>query len=183
MAKKKASSGTSAGGFLLMDSSLRPLWLNAEAAQILSYPAKPDRANALNHSLGEKIRTSLANQSSPQSRSVTEVQSGRRRYLCRAFLLESYGKQSNHQGVAVLLERSPLGLIALSRVSEQFKLTQQEGEVLEFLLLGLTSKEIANHMQISVNTVKVYLRLVMAKMGVSTRSGILGKIMTTTTPP
>lgn len=179
MAKKKAPCGASAAGFLLMDTSLRPLWFNGEAAQILSYPAKPDRQRALDHSLGEKIRTSLRNQSSPQSPSVTELQSGRRRYLCRAFFLESYGKESNRQGVAVLLDRSPLGLIALSRVSEQFKLTRREREALEFLLLGLTSKEIANHMGISANTVKVYLRLIMAKMGVSTRSGIFGKIVTT----
>jgi DNA-binding CsgD family transcriptional regulator len=31
-------------------------------------------------------------------------------------------------------------------------------------------------MKISANTVKVFLRLVMVKMGVSTRSGIVGKI-------
>ncbi len=180
MAKKKAPGGTSAAGFLLTDPSLCPLWFNAAAAQILSYPAKPDRARVSDNTFGEKIRTSLGEQSSPESPSVTEFRSGRRRYLCRAFRLESYGKGSNQQGVAILLERSPLGLIALSRVSEQFKLSRREREALEFLLLGLTSKEIANHMQISANTVKVYLRLIMAKMGVSTRSGIFAKIVTTT---
>jgi len=46
----------------------------------------------------------------------------------------------------------------------------------EFLLQGLTSKEIANRMGISPNTVKAFLRLVMVKMKVSTRSGIAGKI-------
>jgi DNA-binding CsgD family transcriptional regulator len=34
----------------------------------------------------------------------------------------------------------------------------------------------ADRMKISPNTVKSFLRLVMVKMGVSTRSGILGKI-------
>jgi hypothetical protein len=46
----------------------------------------------------------------------------------------------------------------------------------EFLLQGLTSKEIANRMNISVNTVKAFLRLIMVKMNVSTRSGIAGKV-------
>jgi DNA-binding CsgD family transcriptional regulator len=45
------------------------------------------------------------------------------------------------------------------------------------LLQGLTSKEIAQRMGISPNTVKAFLRLVMVKMGVSTRSGIVGKIV------
>ena len=44
------------------------------------------------------------------------------------------------------------------------------------LLQGLTSKEIAVRMGISPNTVKAFLRLVMVKMGVSTRSGIVGRI-------
>jgi len=33
-------------------------------------------------------------------------------------------------------------------------------------------------MSISTNTVKAFLRLIMIKMGVSTRSGILGKAIT-----
>jgi hypothetical protein len=47
----------------------------------------------------------------------------------------------------------------------------------EFLLQGLTSKEIATRMQISPNTVKAFVRLVMVKMKVSTRSGITGKVV------
>jgi len=44
------------------------------------------------------------------------------------------------------------------------------------LTLGLTSKEIASRMNISPNTVKAFFRMVMTKMLVSTRSGIVGKI-------
>jgi len=65
---------------------------------------------------------------------------------------------------------------ALAEISEQFDLTQRERETVEFLLQGLTSKEIATRMQISPNTVKAFLRLVMVKMKVSTRSGIAGKL-------
>jgi DNA-binding CsgD family transcriptional regulator len=65
---------------------------------------------------------------------------------------------------------------ALSEISEQFDLTHRERETVEFLLQGLTSKEIATRMKISPNTVKAFLRLVMVKMKVSTRSGIAGKI-------
>jgi len=43
--------------------------------------------------------------------------------------------------------------------------------------MGLTSKEIAQRMQVSPNTVKVFLRSIMNKMSVCTRSGILGKLM------
>jgi DNA-binding CsgD family transcriptional regulator len=77
----------------------------------------------------------------------------------------------------VLLERdASSSYSALEEVSEQFDLTQRERETVEFLLQGLTSKEIATRMQISPNTVKAFLRLVMVKMKVSTRSGIAGKL-------
>jgi DNA-binding CsgD family transcriptional regulator len=56
-------------------------------------------------------------------------------------------------------------------------LTQREQETVKLLLQGLTSKEIAGRMGISANTVKAFVRLVMIKMGVSTRSGIAGKIV------
>jgi len=67
----------------------------------------------------------------------------------------------------------------LSQVSQQFNLTQREREVLEYLLQGLSSKEIANRMNISSNTVKAFLRLIMIKTGVSSRSAIVEKIMMT----
>ena len=48
---------------------------------------------------------------------------------------------------------------------------------MRFLVEGLASKEIAARMQISPNTVKVFLRLAMMKMGVSSRSGIMSKFI------
>ena len=50
--------------------------------------------------------------------------------------------------------------------------------MLLYLLEGLTSKQIAERMSISTNTVKAFLRLIMIKMDVSTRSGIVGKAVT-----
>jgi len=47
----------------------------------------------------------------------------------------------------------------------------------QFLREGFTSKEIAQRMNISPNTVKAFIRLVMVKMGASTRSGIVGMIV------
>jgi DNA-binding CsgD family transcriptional regulator len=67
--------------------------------------------------------------------------------------------------------------MAVTELGEQFDLTARERETVEYLLQGLTSKEIAVRMQISPNTVKAFLRLVMVKMGVSTRSGIVGKMV------
>ena len=48
---------------------------------------------------------------------------------------------------------------------------------MQYLLQGLSSKEIANRMDVSPNTVKTFLRLIMIKMGVSSRAAIVAKVI------
>jgi DNA-binding NarL/FixJ family response regulator len=78
--------------------------------------------------------------------------------------------------IGLLLEREAGKAADISGVAEQFQLTRREQQTVGLLTLGLTSKEIATRMNISPNTVKTFFRLVMTKMGVSTRAGIVGKI-------
>jgi DNA-binding CsgD family transcriptional regulator len=86
----------------------------------------------------------------------------------------------SQSSLAVFLERGSSGSIPMAQVAEKFKLTTREQEVLQFLSEGgLTTKEIAARIGISPNTVKAFLHLIMLKMGVTTRSGILGKAITT----
>ncbi|MGA2981862.1 MAG: LuxR C-terminal-related transcriptional regulator [Terriglobales bacterium] len=108
---------------------------------------------------------------------VKEFKSGKRRYICKSFQVACNGNNSLQPAFAVLLERDAASSHStLADMCAQFDLTQREGETVEFLLQGLTSKEIGTRMQISPNTVKAFIRLVMVKMKVSTRSRIVGKI-------
>ncbi len=50
------------------------------------------------------------------------------------------------------------------------KLTSRESEVLKHLTNGLSDKEIANELSLSINTVKWYNRRIYAKLGVSNRT-------------
>ena len=77
--------------------------------------------------------------------------------------------------MAVLLERSGQRAFDAAQVAAQFNLTPREQETLRYLMQGLTNKEIGQRMHISPNTVKAFLKLIMTKMGVSTRSGIVGR--------
>jgi DNA-binding CsgD family transcriptional regulator len=178
LAKKGESAPKATAGFLLTDSSMRPVLFNAEAIEILSYP---DKLAKLTHSdvlLAAKIRSTLVSQqASGKSPFVTEFRSGRRRYFCRTFFVDSHAKDPSGACVAALLERGPSGLAPLSQASRQFNLTQREREALGHLLQGLTIKGIANRMDISPNTVKAFLRMIMIKTGVSSRSAMVSKII------
>ena len=165
-------------GFLLLDAELNPIASNGPALQILCFPSGPDRIKQPKVFLADRVRTALVdhkNQTGPTF--VKEFKSGKRRYICKSFQVDCNGHSTVHPAFAVMLERDAASSFsALTEISQEFDLTQRERETVEYLMQGLTSKEIATRMNISPNTVKAFLRLVMVKMKVSTRSGIAGKI-------
>ena len=77
----------------------------------------------------------------------------------------------------IVVERGRSASLALSQVSQQFRLTQREQETVTLLLQGLANKEMADRMRVTPNTVKVFLRLVMTKMGVTSRCAIAAKVL------
>jgi len=161
-----------------MDSALNPILMNTEAEQILNYPDRFVKDDHVVLCAAIKIRSYSRTPLSDELPFVTEFRSGRRRYYCRAFVVDSNDvKDPSDPCVAVLLERGPSALTSLSRVSLRFSLTPREEEALQYLLQGLSSKEIANRMSISPNTVKAFLRLLMIKLGVSSRSAVVVKIL------
>lgn len=167
-------------GFLLLDASLRPIFVNRIAAEILCYPQKPEAHKNLYAFLASKIHSTLFSaQPSPGPALVKEFLSGKRRYQCRAYRVDAQGHGGAQASAAVLLERYSAASLSIGQVSERFHLTTREQEVFRHLLVGRTTKEIATGMEISPHTVKAFLRMIMVKMGVSTRSGIVGKAFTT----
>jgi DNA-binding CsgD family transcriptional regulator len=173
---------------LLLTSSLDTVAYNWEAAQILAFPDDPERLKRLSAFLASQIRSKLSTGSSKNSKNkkgqqfVSVFKSGIRTYQCRAVNLHP-GKMGSGTGattIALLLERQPPAALLLKRrIWEEFELTHRERQTVELVLQGMTTKEIAGSLNVSPNTVKTYLRLIMTKMRVATRSGIVGKILAT----
>jgi DNA-binding NarL/FixJ family response regulator len=171
--------GLGADGFLLLDESMNPIVANPIAIQILAYPQKAELEKDLDSYILKKIRSDLVDRQSNSAMAlVSRFQSGRRSYSCRSFPVSSVKNGHPQASLAVILERSSARSALLAQSFDRFNLTAREQEVARFLLHGLTSKEIGTRMQISPNTVKAFLRLIMVKMGVSTRSAIVGKALT-----
>ena len=171
------SMAPSTNGFLLLDAGLNLIAANDPALQILCFPSGADRIKQPKVFLADRVRTTLLDQGNQDGPAfVKEFKSGRRRYLCKNFRVDCNGHYPVQPAFAVLLERTAAESNGLLEISQRFDLTQRERETVELLLQGLTSKEIATRMKISPNTVKAFLRLVMVKMKVSTRSGIAGKV-------
>lgn len=168
-------------GLIVVDNSLGVVAYNGEAVHILTYPDLPEKIRHLDSWLTNKIRVDLAGKQSPP-RFVEEFRSARRMYHCRSFPLDVRSQNGNGTSASggmlvVLLERRSNEAVRISEISQKFGLTAREQETVQYLLEGFTSKEIAQRMKISPNTVKAFLRLVMVKMNVSTRSGIIGRFV------
>jgi DNA-binding CsgD family transcriptional regulator len=165
-------------GVLLLDSQLRAVHHTAEAAAILEYPGKPRDTPPLDKVL-PAIHSQLTISTGPAPPPSLEFRSGRRRYHCRAFHLDSNGRDSPGGGpkIVVILERPLARAPDIAKWCESFQLTGRESETVILLMRGLTSKEIADEMRISPSTVKSFLKLVMTKVGATSRTGIIAKIL------
>jgi DNA-binding CsgD family transcriptional regulator len=173
-------SAPTARGVMLVDAGFRVVASNPEVLQILTFPECPEQINDLDGWVANRLGSNLEQRHS-SSGMAGEVRSARRTYLCRSFLLDPVVSPKDKSAQSgrlqiVMIERKSHEATSIGEVSERFGLTPRERETVEYLLEGYTSKEIAQRMNISANTVKAFIRLVMTKMGVSTRSGIVGKV-------
>ena len=168
-------------GVLLLDAQLRLIRHTAEAATILAYPRTARESVPLDAVL-PATRSQLTSHSRVASGASLEFTSGRRRYGCRAYVLDTCSHASGAPGdhhqpkIVVILERVFRHPPDVTRWSEVFQLTSRECETVRYLLKGLSTREIAGKMSISPSTVKSFLKLVMVKVGAATRTGIIAKV-------
>lgn len=165
-------------GILMIDFSLNIIAADRGATAILYDPNRPlneqGRVSWLSLNTLEAIRDRQPNDLSP-SRIGFRV--GKHFYSCRTYVVEPKNGLLTRTVLALHLTRESHVQDALHQVAIEYHLTDREQEALVGISMGLTSKELADQMNISPNTVKAFTRLIMLKMGVTTRTGILGKVL------
>jgi DNA-binding CsgD family transcriptional regulator len=162
---------TAEAGLVLMDLSLNSIALDTGAAAILKHPNQTIASclpREVMDMLGRREPTRLA----PIK---THVYIGKTDYFCTAYRLESHNGILAQPMIALHLEKAS-AIDVVYDVIAKYQLTTREMEALRGILMGLANKELAARMNISPNTVKAFLRLIMIKMGVTTRSEMFAKI-------
>lgn len=101
---------------------------------------------------------------------------GEREYRCRVLVINQC-QDGGPPMLGVLIRRELSVMDSVMQAAADYHLTDREQEALIGVTMGLTSKELAQRMDISPNTVKAFLRLVMIKMGAPTRAAIVGKLL------
>jgi DNA-binding CsgD family transcriptional regulator len=166
------------GGMILMDASFHAIAYDRGAAVILGIPERTPEVlhpavpipKELLDVLNGKDFTAVHN-------TVTRLHTRKGQFSCTTYLMAPQNGVLSQPVLALHLERDFSAMDAIDKVAARYHLTEREEETLKGVALGLTSKELADRMHISPNTVKAFLRLIMIKMGATTRSGIVGKIL------
>ncbi len=97
-------------------------------------------------------------------------------FLLRALKLRQHGGEPNYADIMILVERVSQG-VRVDQIGETTKLTPREGEVVQLLLEGKTNKEVAVCIEIGEYTVKDHIKRIMKKLEVTTRAGIVAKVL------
>jgi DNA-binding CsgD family transcriptional regulator len=159
--------------FVLLDAQRVPLFANAEALRILGHRREPAISGDIAAHLSAALHPVIPAGDIPAEGACSWFVSGRRRYACRVFPLMSVSAPG--ASYLLMMDRAGTPVAEDSSVVERYGLTNRETELLRYLMTGLTNKEIGERMQISPNTVKAFLKLMMTKMGVSTRAAVVGR--------
>lgn len=97
-------------------------------------------------------------------------------FLFRALLLQKQGTGRDAMHIMVLIEKVSQG-VRIDQFVQSTNLTEREQAVVRLLLEGKTNKEVASCMNIGEYTVKDHVKRIMKKLNVTTRAGIVAKIL------
>jgi len=97
-------------------------------------------------------------------------------FLFRGLLLQKQGASLDSMHIMVLIEKVSQG-VRIDQFVQSTNLTEREQAVVRLLLEGKTNKEVASCMNIGEYTVKDHVKRIMKKLNVTTRAGIVAKIL------
>jgi DNA-binding CsgD family transcriptional regulator len=108
------------------------------------------------------------------------LQSWRRKYTVRGIVLSEQIpiSKAKEKSYLFILERFKPESFNFTEIFRHWNLNHREQEIVRLILKDCYNKEIAKHLGISINTVKAYMKLLMRKLGIHTRAGILSILLT-----
>jgi DNA-binding CsgD family transcriptional regulator len=165
-------------GMIIVDLSLQPVALDRGGESILN---ELNRGRSNGNSIVdlplELLERLSAGDASDLTTAPMRVSVADDDYSCRAFVMKPPNGDIGKTLIAIHLKRERSVNEAIRRVGAAYHLTPREQEAVVGVSMGLTSKQVADRMNISPNTVNAFLRLIMGKMSVTTRAGIVGKLL------
>jgi DNA-binding CsgD family transcriptional regulator len=169
---------------------------NQEATKILTYPSASSKdkepfpeilslCSKWKNLLRKKSKTMVESEKdSKHERGSTPIflemiKSGQRRYVVRGLVLLGQKSETEQEAnYLFLLDRICPEKINIPLIARQWQLSPREQDIVRLLLEDRSNKEIANILELSINTIKAYLKMLMRKLNASSRAGIVSCVLT-----
>ena len=173
-------------GVVLMDASYHPLAIDSGATSVLISLSRERGGFDPGLPLAEMVARELEElmlsfqgeeESHNDDNSHTSVYFSvdNSTYTGRIYKLESQNG-SNSSLIVLYLSKDVTAEDSLGLTAFEYRLTARERETLLGMVIGLTNKELAQRMDISPSTAKAFVRMVMAKMGVTKRAAVVARV-------
>jgi DNA-binding CsgD family transcriptional regulator len=133
----------------------------------------PESGELLAKEIVEILTTVRSSDSADPASKRIRIRRGASEYSCRTYLVEPQNEFPAQPIVAILLERDGSEREEIREAAARYHLTNREQQVLRCVLDGLTNEQMVQEMQVSPNTLKAFLRLVMLKMHVKSRTAMV----------
>jgi DNA-binding CsgD family transcriptional regulator len=165
-------------GLVLIDSSWTIVALDRGAATILNYLRDRSEQRESGEGIDKGVLQAVHHAGLVDPSFLKQViRFGIGEFTCRTYRLETLDTSLPEPLNAVVFERHSEARDTIDEVGARYHLTAREQQALRGLSLGLGTKDLAAEMNIRPSTLLAFLRLIKIKMGVTTRSGILSKIL------
>jgi DNA-binding CsgD family transcriptional regulator len=161
----------------VVDFSLKVVACDRAAARMIRLPNGPAPAGMSAARLPDELANLLRGRNAPDIAAMkAHCRVGETDYAVRAFIVNPHGGQLMKSLIVLHLQTEAL-MDDAAQIAARYNFTHREGEAFAGILAGLSTKELADRMNVSPNTIKAFVRLIMIKMGVTTRAGIISAIL------
>jgi DNA-binding CsgD family transcriptional regulator len=187
-ATEPVTSGRTGPGVLIFTRLLQLEYLNREAHRLLKLAAQahglpatgalfPPELNAMLKDIVERFRHYRVPKDWEEVDLTQTLDRGSVVIMLRGFGLPD-PRDMRHSRILLLMEEASRPRVGVPvQAKDHFQLTEREQTVVEHLCKGLTNKQIAATLGVSPATVKEHVRSLMKKTKTSTRTAIMGEIL------
>jgi DNA-binding CsgD family transcriptional regulator/PAS domain-containing protein len=121
------------------------------------------------------LMTRRPSTSEPTHHATSKVRTATAQYRISAVFMED-SWTGRGATVVVLVDPTETKGLSAKELAERFQLTAREIEVAQLVRQGLTSKQIAESLRLSVNTARRHVERILTKLDVHSRSGAVSKL-------
>lgn len=161
-------------GVIVFDQKMDIVYSNRQARNFLEGRQLPDEISSLGKRIFDAMKVSMLNELFPGEVHLTKKFDGSPSNWRFSFLI---CENPNPLIVIFIMEEKISNKLEMNEIRRQYRLTRKETDILRRVIDGLKNTEIAEDIEVTVQTVKDHLSNIYMKIGVENRVSLMRTLM------